>query len=610
MMRFLFAITLLVLSLPCWAQGPPPGVSSDGRPTGSIDPNLESEDDLPDSIIITYFKIDRLEKQFAYKDSMLHSQAHNYDPARKADVDYIHLGNQGSAADNLRYEKDAYIGFHAGQRQYDLYNFKLTDFKFFTGNVPFVGASFSPMGSQDNFVITADYSRSFEDGISVAANYRRIYQNGIYLSQATKLTNFGVSFRYIHPLKRYRAFLSMISNVNQEDNNGGPQFLSDLDSSERGNRDLIAVNIEGATTRHQQKYYSLINYYKLNSKYSNRDLSLRYDIGLDSRYYKYSDPATVGVKDQTFYGDIFLTDTRGVRKYKRVRKINNALYLYLADKERLNIKAGIIYDRYAFDQDKGADVEKSGYDNIYLDLDGNIPFLKNLTLITKAQLGIGDGTGDFNIDGSLDWDHSSTAVIPDSSFIKPVGSDFYGILTIPKLKLKAELHQHLESNAIYFDSTATPRQSKNLYSATTLTISNKIKVGILNLENSLLLQLMNNNLYGKPTYWSKHNFYFQFYMFKKSLHSRWGVETRFSSAYDGLAYNPVVGTFHQSGGSQVDLYPMTDVYFSGKVKKFKIFVKLENLLQVIDDSRVEYRLENYPSQDWRIRFGVSWLFLG
>ena len=89
----------------------------------------------------------------------------------------------------------------------------------------------------------------------------------------------------------------MISNVAQENNNGGPRSLADLVSIGIGNREVIGTNLVGAVTRHQQKDYSFINYYKINSKYSKLDLLFRYDIGYDTRYYKYSDTDIDNVAD-------------------------------------------------------------------------------------------------------------------------------------------------------------------------------------------------------------------------------------------------------------------------------------------------------------------------
>jgi len=583
----------------------------------------------PDTLELRYYKIDRLTTYYPLLDTMLTSKVHNYDEARHHDVEYIHLGNQGSAALGLRYEAQPYIGFDVGYRQYDLYNFTLENLKFYEGNIPLVNAVFTPIGTQDNFTVKTDFTRSYTDGITVSTNYRRINQAGIYQNEDTKVTNLAVSIRYQHPGQKYTGYLSMISNVNEQSNSGGPLNLADLEILTRGNRELISSTLTEADTRHQQKYYNLTNYYQLTPESKKLQVLLRYDLGWDARYYKYTDDDLTSVNDDSFYLDL-VTDERGLRHYTFVDRLHNSFYAYLTDSKRLNIRTGIVYDRYNIDQD----IVGSSYNNLYLDMDGSIPFYKSLTLQTTAQLGLGDGAGDFNVSGALDLDigkvgslsaglsfyrHTPSLLerslyvtqVPvwDNSFAKPVGTDLYASLSIPYLNLRAELHQHVVTNAIYFDENAKPTTHPDIYTNTNLSITQTSHYSIFHLENSFLVQLQNENIYGLPTYWSRHNFYMQFYMFKKNLLARWGAETRLSPTYNGVAYNPGVGAFHLSG-EQTVFYPNTDIYFSGKVKKFRLFVKLENIGQLINANYIDYRVHNRPTHDWAIRFGVAWLFLG
>lgn len=624
MCRFFLIVIVVMCTEFLVGQGLPQVVTQDS----SLQDSLPL---IPDSVSIRFFNINNTEKYHIYTDSALTVNTHNYDPARLSTVDYIHLGNQGSAAVALQFDINPQIGFSEGHKQYDLYRYTLSEFKYYEGNTPLVNATFSPMGSQDHFVVTADFTRSFSDGFTVSSNYRRVNQKGIYNNQATKVTNLGVSIRYEHPNKRYTSFISMISNVAEEQNNGGPSDITSLTDQGIGNREVVPVFLNEAQTRHQQKEYSLINYFKINNLQSKYDFTIRYDLGYEASYYKYSDQDITSSFDSLFYQN-FAIDFRGLRYYTRIKKLKNAAYLFLTNEKKLNIRLGLVYDKYAIDQD----IVPSSYHNIYLDMEGNIPLNKNLSFITEGQIGIGDGVGDFKIDGAIDMNigqlgsliggaklyrHSPSLLersfyltqLPiwseSESLKKPVGSSFYGQIEIPYLKFKAKLSQHLIDNVIYFNEEVQPIQEQELYSATVVTIQNSLSWRIFNMHNTFSLQYFNRNVYGLPTYWSKHNVYLEFYMFKKNMLTRWGIETRLTTDYQGVAYSPVVGTFHRSG-QESDFYPMTDVYLSGKVEKFKYFVKLENAYQLLDKNRVDTRVHNYPQNDWAIRFGISWLFLG
>lgn len=621
-----------------WFLGMSESLSGQGRPTDYASKYNSGQQQgqqqrptssIPDTLQLRYYNIDAPSVYHSYIDTALNNTVHNYDEARHHTVEYIHLGNQGSAATPLIYSARPYVGFDAGYHQYDMYNFSLQSLKFYEGNVPLVNGIFTPVGSQDNFTVKADFARSYSDGFAVSANYRRISQAGIYQSEATKTTNLAVSLRYQSASKRYSNYLSIISNVNEQDNGGGPLSIGELDARGRGFRRLISPTLTDASTRHQQKYYNLTNYYELSDSAAALQVLLRYDIGADYRYYKYADDDLSSINDDTYY-DTLLVDERGLRHYTRINRLHNSFYAYLTDNKKLNVRAGIVYDKYDIEQD----VALSTYHNAYLAMDGSIPFLKSLSLQTSAQLGIGDGAGDFNVDGALKLQLGKIADVTagitlyrytpsllqrslyvsqiniwEHDFTNPVGSDLYAKVRVPYLNLSAEMHQHVVNNAVYYNAEAIPVQYGSIYTNTSLAITQDMHYGIFYLENSILLQLQNENIYGLPTYWSRHNFYLQFHMFKRNLLSRWGVETRLSPAYDGLAYNAGVGVFHLSG-QQTEFYPMTDVYFSGKVQKFRLFVKLENVNQLIDATKVDFRIANHPQHDWAIRFGVGWLFLG
>ncbi len=591
-----------------------------------------AKSNLPDTIILRYFKLSDITTFYDFQDSTLDNFFHQYDPAKRRWIDYQNLGNAGSASRAQTYESNPYIGFDEGLNQYDLYNFKLDDFRFYENNTPLTNVFFTPVSGQQNFVIRSDFARSFNDGTSISLNYRRIRQQGFYTNQLTKTTNFGVSLRYQSENKRYTGFLSMLSNVNEEGQNGGiTQFARDslLMQPGFGDRSLVPILTDDAQTRHQQKQYSLINYYQLNKpEKSNIQYLLRYDLKYDARYYKFTDPNTSNAQDSIAYG-LFNKEDRGIRFYNKINKISNAFYAYASNGERLNIRAGIVYDRYSIDQ-LGID---SNFDNLFLDFKGDVPITKSLAIKSIGQLGIGEGAGDFHLRGSLNLDIGSWIDInggaafyrytPDlmsrslilnsrpiwqeNNFTKPVGSDLFGEFEIPKLKIKGAIKQSLVTNAIYYDATSTVVQSDDIFSSTSITLMNEIRFRKIGMENYALLQIFNDNIYNLPTVHSKHNIHITGYLFDKALFARMGTEVRLTPSHTGASFSPVTGNFFQSSET-IDFYPMTDVYFTGKVKTFRFFIRFENINNIFSN-KVAYQIVNYPQFDFKFRFGVSWLLL-
>lgn len=602
------------------------GTSSPPRSVVSDSISEDKKSKLPDTIRLKYFYLSDIKTFYDYKDSTLDNFFHQYDPAKRRPIDYLNLGNAGSAARNMQFESNPYIGFDSGLNQYDLYNYKLEDFRFFENNVPLSDVFFTPVGGQQNFVIRSDFSRDFSDNTSLSLNYRRIRQAGFYTNQLTKTTNFGVSLRYKGLKDRLTGFVSIISNINEEGHNGGittDTLFADPVYEDRMN---IPTIIDDGQTRYQQKLYSLINYFQLNKpKESNVQLLLRYDFEIDRRYYKYSDDDVAADEAASYYGQ-FLLEDRGIRTYTKVNKIRNAFYAYAGDGKRLDIRGGIVYDRYSIDETGIS----SSFDNSYLDFQGDVPLSKGITIFSEAKLGLLDGSGDFFAKGSLKIDigkwielnggasfYRYTPSLTQRSvfvnglevwqneFAKPIGSDFFGAFYIPVLKLKGKINQSLITNVLYYAADGSPTQLEEIFSATSLSLSNEFRFGKFGMENYLLFQVFSDNVFHLPTLHSKHNVHIQGYLFKRALFARFGAEVRLTPAYDGVLFNPVIGNFTQSDQT-LDFYPMADLYFTGKIKQFRFFLRLENIANIFED-KVQFQIVNYPQFDCKMRFGVSWL---
>lgn len=606
-----------------WSQGR----TTTERPSLAQD-SIKGKDksSLPDTIKLKYFYLSDIKTYYDFKDSTLDNFFHQYDPAKRRPIDYLNLGNAGSAARNMQYESKPYIGFDSGLNPYDLYNYTLDGFRFFDNNVPLSDVFFTPVGGQQNFVIRSDFTRNFSDNTSLSLNYRRIRQKGFYTNQLTKTTNFGASVRIKGFKDRYTGFVSMISNVNEEEHNGGVSADTDFGNSDFANRENIPTTIDDGQTRYQQKMYSLINYYQLNkSQESNIQFLLRYDFILDRRYYKYTDPDTDTDQDAEYYG-LFLLEDRGIRSYTRINKVRNAFYAYLGDGKNLDVRGGLVYDRYSIDETS----INSSFNNAYLDFQGDIPFSKTFSILSEAKLGLLDGSGDFLAKGSLSIDlgkwielnggasfyrytpnliQRSVVIngrqLPENDLTKPIGSDFFGEFYIPVIRLKGKINQSLVTNAIFYNHDAIPSQMDEIFSATTLSLENEFRIGKIGMENYLLFQIFNENVYHLPTFHSKHNIHIQGYLFKRALFARLGTEVRITPSYEGAAYSPVIGSFFQSD-QILAFYPMTDVYFNGKIKTFRFFLRFENVVNLFED-KVQYQVANYPQFDFKFRFGISWL---
>ena len=584
------------------------------------------ENELPDSINLKYYLLSDIDKTYQFKDSTLDGFFHQYDPAHRRDIDYLTLGNVGSAARSLLYKNDPYIGFATGRNQYDLYNFTKDDFKFYTNTSPVSNVFFTPVSDQDNFVIRADFARSYDDGTAISLNYRRIRQAGFYQNQLTKDTNLGISIRFGDNNEKYSGYITYLSNVIEEGQNGGVTIQNYAGQGIYDQRLNVPVYSTDAQTRHQQKKIILTQYYQLGKPFLNKYKVLaQYDLSYDASYYKFTDPTTDAENQDTLYGQYNFED-RGIRVYDKIRSIKNSLYTNLTDGSDFTIKLGLTYDYIDINQQSF----KSHFDNAFLSFNGDIPIFESISIDTDAKLGILDASGDFLIQGRLNLDFGkwfklnggvrlfrstpelvyrqlvvNDEIFYSNDFVKPFGTQITGEFEISALNLRGELQQSLITNALYFDEAISPSQFESVFTATSLKINQNLNFWKFTLENYVGAQVFSENIYNLPRLYSKHNLFFETHLFDKALLSRFGTEVRLNPQYEGAGFQPVVGNFYATN-DEIPFLPVADFYFSGKVSKFRIFVRYENYTQLIFND-INYETNRYPQFDTMLRMGVGWL---
>ncbi len=585
---------------------------------------MDSSSLKTDTFSVRYFSLDNPDNMQTFDDTLLTEGTHHYNPVFKSSGEYLFLGNTGSPVKALPYTKKLFVGYHHGHFQYDLYNFDIKNVIFYDGKVPFSDISFTPVKGQKDFVINGKFSRKFSDGFSMTVNYRRIRDEGLYTHQKSGITNVAFSLGWRSKNKKYQGFATHISNVSERNNNGGIKTDTLFGTPLYNDRSLIPVFTSDATTRYQQKKYILTSIYRP-KPHAPLGISFRHDFYYDRSYFKFADETTGTAMDSSLYG-AYLIEERGIRYYDRQSIIHNNINIDL-QRKKSSISVGIGYDRISLDRQS----IKEHIDNLYLTFRGRLPITSSLDINADGRLGIGDGIGDFWADGHIYFSagpifkafagislfrHSPTAlqkkmvingkVLFKNDFTHPFGSMLYGRLTSEKLGLSIETKQTLTNNEIYWDSLGYARQYDGIISITSLSVKHRFRVGKLGMSNKAILQLISDNVYHLPTLITRHNVYIQTPLFKGAILSRFGVEAFVMPFSKGTKFHPVLGTFIPTG-HKTGYLPRLDLYFSGKIKSFRFFVKGENILNFFND-RVDQLVYRHPLTDAKIRYGIRWIF--
>lgn len=95
--------------------------------------------------------------------------------------------------------------------------------------------------------------------------------------------------------------------------------------------------------------------------------------------------------------------------------------------------------------------------------------------------------------------------------------------------------------------------------------------------------------------------------FNNNLDMHAGVDVHWKSAYHALGYDVAIQQFYTQNSFQVPAFPIVDVFFNGKIKRARIFVKYHNLVQLFTGSG-SFPTPYYPGQRNVIDFGFDWSF--
>ena len=581
-----------------------------------------------DSTIFNYFTLQDITDIKEFGDTTLDHSLSYSDPALDPAQPRANLGTVASASHPLLYAPSKATGFQSGFHEYDAYNFTIDGFRYFKTNRAISDLYFSSIANQQNLSVKTDFTRNFEDGIQLSINYQRFSNEGFYTTQRARTTNFGTGIWYQSPTDKYNLFFTFVSNVNTEQQNGGISTDTLYGTEFAEFRTAIPTNLTDANTRYQQRGIRASNFYKLASPdNTNWNLQLQYDLEYDWNYWNYNDVLTNSSTDTLLYQE-YLTDPRGARTYITDNNLSQSAYIHGIGPNGYQGKIGLQYDRHRIKQAN----RDSTINDLSLNYDVSIPFVKSLQLYSKGSIGFGANAGSFDIDGHVNINVKKWASLKggaslfrrsvelvedefwindvkifDNDFNKPFGSTIFGTLDIPKLKTKISLKQTLENNPILWGADALPYQLDGLLSNTQLNAQVHLSWGGWHLDNYLQYQIMSEDVIDLPNYISTHKLYWDGDVFSKNMNLRIGIQTRLVPEYTAQRFIPIIGKFYE-GVDPLKFYPDTDFFITFKVQSFRMFFQLQNLTDFWnEDSDIDYQVEYYPQYDVKLRYGVRWV---
>lgn len=599
--------------------------SSGNNSSAGFDQNYED-----DTLRLEYFLQGEPQQLHTFEDTLL-TEFHEFDVSHLAGITYLNLGFPGSPVQPLIQRPASYTGFSLGLESYKPYYMDDDRFRFYRSDKAITDVFYSKGQTQNDGVFRARFGRGFKDRLQFSLDYNRYTNFGEYSRQNGRNTNLGVGLGYKSKNERLYLFATHYSNIFSQQNNGGITTDTLFNDAFTQQRTAIPTYLASAATRDDKKTFKLHTHYQLLGKDSLQKEGgfwLEYILRLDRHYFKFSD-TQIESSSEEYYGEL-LTDVRGIRNFISHNRLVNDISLRLGNPAQKEIKAGFrnIINRIDQEPLDSRITEWKLYGDARWNIQNRLKISglgelninkENTTFLLQGALELNLGNAGQLI-GQLDINQQQPTLIQSRLFVNQINvwqNNFKNIFinhlqakyVIPDLNFVISGGQIVSKDQIYFDQKGYPVQQDGLSTLTYLSIYKMFSLGALVSENKVVLQKGSKDpVFRVPDWYLQHSLDFNNILFKSVLGLKAGFDFRLNDPYYGSTYFPLVGQFGVEDRFEIPLYPSLDFRTSLRVRYFRAFAILHNILQPLRKD-VYIQTSRYPHPDLYLRLGIRWIFI-
>lgn len=587
-------------------------------------------------------------------------------PFQRDDINGEYLGVNGSAAQPFNYfkrEKEDIFPFFS---PYMTYTYMPNTLPFYNTKTPYTELAYwgtllsNKQKGEDNikFLHTQNFTPSFNFSIL----YKRNGGGGLLQNEKTDFRTLGITGNYLG--KRYIAQGGYLYSRLKRTENGGieditmfrdttidvrtiPVYLQNASSVIKRNTFFITHSY-GIPIRWKIPKDSLGNAIKDTMKTSQGTVTYFGHYGEFTTYSRvYEDYIQNSLADsaaRSLYRDQFFINPTNTFDSARVMKLENRFFIKLqpwnSNSIISNLDGGIghqLLSNYGFQPDFFVTGNKNKkYNNLFAYFGASGQYRKYVQWNALAQIDFaGYYKGGFSVDAAAKFSswaiedgihltakfHSSLRrpsyfynnyysnhYIWDNDFAKSSQTRIEAALNIPRWNLEATFGYSLLSNNIYIDSLGMAQQNSTAMSVMSASLSKKIRLGVLNLDNRLLFQLSSNQeVIPLPKLALNLRYYLQFYVVKNVLNMQVGADFTYNTLYYAPAFSPALGMFHTQNRMEIGNCPYIDAFVNMQWKRASIFVKVENVTQGWTKNGY-FSTYRYIRPQRALKFGIWWPF--
>lgn len=163
-------------------------------------------------------------------------------------------------------------------------------------------------------------------------------------------------------------------------------------------------------------------------------------------------------------------------------------------------------------------------------------------------------------------------------------------------------------NFVYYGFWALPWQLSTQLNIFQIYFYNNFKLKNFYFNNTTFYQYVDGaDVLHLPELGTENTLYYNNFLFKKMLQFQIGATLFYFTQYYADSYCPAAGKFYLQQEKQIGNYPYIDVFLNLKIKRARIFGKIEHINSGLFGYSY-YLVPHYPNADRTFKFGISWCF--
>jgi hypothetical protein len=182
---------------------------------------------------------------------------------------------------------------------------------------------------------------------------------------------------------------------------------------------------------------------------------------------------------------------------------------------------------------------------------------------------------------------------------------------MPHRKFKLGAYVSQLNNYIYINKDAVPEQSSDALLTGTAYIEKDIRWWKFGFQFRLYGQYSSHEkTIPLPAFAGFQSTYFETWLVKNVLTMQLGWNVSYNTRYYAYAYMPATGMFYLQEDQKIGNYPFLDFFLNFQIRRARIFVRTDGLTTMFSNAfgKENFMVYRYPTNDFRMKFGISWAF--